>query len=429
MATLGTYNYSPENVANIQKKVKEYLGCEDMVSEYITVMVRNNKTQDEILGDLWEFVGGLEKAKEFLVWLWSYIPSYFESLQKPAVDTTMTSSPPPTAISPKDNGSNKPTQRIILNAAKQAADDTKNIRIPMSEENGDNIDINNNNNNNNKYAGFKNKKEKPNNHHNKNKGKNETNFTITLNDINSLASDNNGSNSPNGLSKKRKNINRDEEDIISKDNSLDDPINSPLENLTAKKSKKERCQFWPLCRNGEACIYHHPSIQCSNFPNCTFGNKCLYIHPSIPCKYGTSCTNPDCVYNHPQRPAVPTMAEIPCRNGFACPNRKTCGFYHPPPACKFGTACNMGRNCPFGHGKPCSFGISCVTPNCTFAHHSTEQPVPDCKFGKDCTNPKCKFTHTEEREIDKVEMNTDQISATLPPTPPTEIENQSAINV
>ncbi|KAM9960085.1 hypothetical protein ACTFIW_009210 [Dictyostelium discoideum] len=432
MTTLGGYNYTPEIVDTIQNEVKNYLECDNILTEYISVMVRNNKTKEEMANDLSDFIG-IDKAGEFAGWLWNYIPSYFESInkQKQINDTAMQQQQQQTAKKP-------PTQRLILNAVKQAAEDTKNVRVPMTEEslNDSHYDIDNNNNNNNNsnnstYSNGKKdfiKKDKHNNNNNNRKNGNNSNnnnnnnnkqpnFTITMNDINTG-------------SKKRKNINRDDDDEIDKSNTIndttDDPANIPLDLVSPKKSKKERCSYWPLCRNAEACIYHHPTTQCLLFPNCTYGDKCLYIHPSIPCKFGINCTNVDCVYNHPQRPTAPVatppaMNEIPCRNGFACPNKKTgCGFYHPPPACKFGTSCNMGKACPFGHGKPCLYGLNCVTPNCTFAHHSVDQPIPDCKFGKECTNPKCKFNHTEQREIDKSDMNTDHLSSTLPSTPPKE---------
>ncbi|KAK5574408.1 hypothetical protein RB653_009683 [Dictyostelium firmibasis] len=416
MATLGGYNYTPEIVDTIQNEVKNYLDCDNILTEYISVMVRNNKTKEEMANDLSDFIG-IDKAGEFAGWLWNFIPSYFESIKQKQINDAIMQQPPQTATK------KPPTQRLILNAVKQAAEDTKNVRVPMTEESLDDSQNDSNNNNNNTYSNGKKdfiKKDKQNNRKNGNSNKQQPNFTITMNDINTVS---NGS-------KKRKNLNRDDDDEIDRSNTMndktDDPVNIPLDSIVSpKKSKKERCSYWPLCRNAEACIYHHPTTQCLLFPNCTYGDKCLYIHPSIPCKFGINCTNVDCVYNHPQRPtasvaAPPAMNEIPCRNGFACPNKKGCGFYHPPPACKFGASCNMGKSCPFGHGKPCLYGLNCVTPNCTFAHHSTEQPIPDCKFGKDCTNPKCKFTHAEEREIDKANIDTDHLSSTLPSTPPKE---------
>lgn len=60
--------------------------------------------------------------------------------------------------------------------------------------------------------------------------------------------------------------------------------------------KKERCKFWPICRQGDQCEFVHPSINCEKFPNCIFGDNCLYLHPT--CKFGRSCTKMNCLYSH-----------------------------------------------------------------------------------------------------------------------------------
>lgn len=97
----------------------------------------------------------------------------------------------------------------------------------------------------------------------------------------------------------------------------------------------ERCRFWPVCKSGDECLYHHPTTQCKwvllsvnprfafkyfycfaphqtasfvsfiflfswrTFPNCKFGDKCLFIHPN--CKYDARCTKPDCPFTHVSR--------------------------------------------------------------------------------------------------------------------------------
>ncbi|KAF2070517.1 hypothetical protein CYY_008165 [Polysphondylium violaceum] len=431
METLGNYSYTGEHVTFIQNQVKQYLDCDDILTEYISVMVRNNKTKSEIINDLSDFIGS-EKATSFVGWLWNFIPSYFASATSNSNNTTTTSKP----VSPTNESqeSKKPTSRLILNAVKEASEDTKNIKLQsesteMEQEedteqehtNGNsgsvfkkkfNRDNNNNNNNNNRDNHRDNNnrdKRNRNNNNNNNNGRDPT-FTITFNS--------------DSYSKKRKNNSRDDDPL---EHSLDEEIelmngnNNNNNGTPSKKSKKERCQFWPLCKNGDACPYHHPTTQCMLFPNCQFGNKCLYIHPSIPCKFGVNCTNENCVYNHPQRSMMPA-AEANCRYGFSCPNKKTgCSFYHPPLACKFGEKCTNGRSCPYGHGKPCLFGASCVTPGCYFAHHLTESAFPECKFGKECTNPKCKFTHSDRE-------NTEDLSNTLPATP-TSMETRDDLTV
>ena len=47
----------------------------------------------------------------------------------------------------------------------------------------------------------------------------------------------------------------------------------------------ERCRFWPNCKNGDSCAYHHPSVPCKLFPDCKYGKKCLYVHPQ--CKFNS----------------------------------------------------------------------------------------------------------------------------------------------
>lgn len=63
---------------------------------------------------------------------------------------------------------------------------------------------------------------------------------------------------------------------------------------------KERCKYWPICKQGESCDFTHPSAMCKIFPQCKFGDRCLYIHPS--CKFENSCTKRDCPYSHAGKP-------------------------------------------------------------------------------------------------------------------------------
>lgn len=62
---------------------------------------------------------------------------------------------------------------------------------------------------------------------------------------------------------------------------------------------KEKCKYWPACRQGDKCDFVHPSTACKLFPQCKFGEKCLYIHPM--CKFETSCTRKECPYSHVSR--------------------------------------------------------------------------------------------------------------------------------
>ncbi|TMS12065.1 Zinc finger CCCH domain-containing protein 14 [Larimichthys crocea] len=72
------------------------------------------------------------------------------------------------------------------------------------------------------------------------------------------------------------------------------------EEVPVKKQKVlERCKFWPVCKSGDECSYHHPTTQCKTFPSCKFGDKCLFVHPN--CKYDARCSKPDCPFTHVSR--------------------------------------------------------------------------------------------------------------------------------
>ncbi|KAJ7345090.1 hypothetical protein JRQ81_001040 [Phrynocephalus forsythii] len=107
----------------------------------------------------------------------------------------------------------------------------------------------------------------------------------------------------------------------------------------------ERCKYWPACKNGDECAFHHPTQPCKIFPNCKFADKCLFIHPN--CKYDAKCTKPDCPYTHASRrtplpppkpapPPAPTASSTSqlCRFFPAC-KKMECPFYHPKVSVRF----------------------------------------------------------------------------------------------
>nr|XP_037276088.1 zinc finger CCCH domain-containing protein 14-like isoform X1 [Rhipicephalus microplus] len=122
----------------------------------------------------------------------------------------------------------------------------------------------------------------------------------------------------------------------------------------------EKCRYWPACKNGDHCPYHHPSVPCKAFPNCKYRDKCLFIHPN--CKYDAFCKRKDCLFTHASR-----------RN-FACP----------PPVvsspsvqqCKFYPHCT-NLKCPFFHPKPCRFGAACQSSSCLYSHPEGGVPPPN----------------------------------------------------
>lgn len=62
-------------------------------------------------------------------------------------------------------------------------------------------------------------------------------------------------------------------------------------------------------------------------------------------------------------------------------------------ACRFGNSCTRLQFCRYGHGVPCHFGSSCTRAGCTFTHY--------------ITNPAAQAAEA-----------VDEISASLPSTPP-----------
>ncbi|NWW52786.1 ZC3HE protein, partial [Pedionomus torquatus] len=135
-------------------------------------------------------------------------------------------------------------------------------------------------------------------------------------------------------------------------------------NVLQKQEKVlERCKYWPACKNGDECVFHHPTLPCKVFPNCKFADKCLFIHPN--CKYDAKCTKPDCPYTHASRRtphSSPKPAPLP-----------TPSLSSSSPLCKFFPACKK-MECPFYHPKHCRFNTQCTRPDCTFYHPTIAVP-------------------------------------------------------
>ncbi|XP_042293837.1 zinc finger CCCH domain-containing protein 14 isoform X2 [Sceloporus undulatus] len=125
----------------------------------------------------------------------------------------------------------------------------------------------------------------------------------------------------------------------------------------------ERCKYWPACKNGDECAFHHPTLPCKVFPNCKFADKCLFIHPN--CKYDAKCTKPDCPYTHAsRRTPLPSPKPAPPPVPQASSTSQLCRFF---PACK-------KMECPFYHPKHCRFNTQCTRVDCTFYHPAVSVP-------------------------------------------------------
>ncbi|KAK4298498.1 hypothetical protein Pmani_029164 [Petrolisthes manimaculis] len=124
---------------------------------------------------------------------------------------------------------------------------------------------------------------------------------------------------------------------------------------------KERCKYWPVCKSGESCPYHHPTVSCKSFPGCKFGDKCLFIHPN--CLYDAACTRIGCPYTHASARNF-ALASVTANQKHKVmaprsgPSKVKCKFF---PKCT-----NM--SCPFLHPKACFYGTSCTQAGCPFTH-------------------------------------------------------------
>jgi len=283
-----------------------------------------------------------------------------EESTKPAVSSVIAT--PETEKRPPPKELNL-TSRLVLNAVKQAVDDTK--ESPKSPTESPKI----------KKPGFVHKNEE------------DVNVTIIV----------------------------DGSKITKKRGSWEVSEEEETEGEKNKKLKQVKCQYWPNCKRGEACIYHHPKERCKNYRTCPYGNNCLYIHPlsEISCKFGKDCTRSDCTFVHP--------STVPCKNGFACYlwNGSNCSYVHPQEACKFGDKCTKQADCTYSHATLCKFGSRCNRQGCTFAHSMSSKPTrmsqTPCKYGVNCKNKdSCNYVHPDDEEP----VDTSNISDSLPQTPP-----------
>ncbi|XP_020494478.2 zinc finger CCCH domain-containing protein 14 isoform X1 [Labrus bergylta] len=145
-----------------------------------------------------------------------------------------------------------------------------------------------------------------------------------------------------------------DDDVMDIDMADDDTV--PLK----KQKVLERCKFWPVCKSGDECMYHHPTAQCKTFPSCKFGDKCLFVHPN--CKYDARCTKPDCPFTHASR-----------RSTVGPPSRPAVQPVQTTAVCRFFPDCKK-MDCPFYHPKACRFAAQCKRAGCTFYHPNISVP-------------------------------------------------------
>uniref|UniRef100_A0A182Q823 Zinc finger CCCH domain-containing protein 14 n=1 Tax=Anopheles farauti TaxID=69004 RepID=A0A182Q823_9DIPT len=131
---------------------------------------------------------------------------------------------------------------------------------------------------------------------------------------------------------------------------------------------KERCKYFPNCRQGDACEFLHPSTPCKAFPSCKFGDMCLYLHPM--CKYDTTCHRLDCNFMHTKSATSGGLSAPPLASSVVpVQNYKSISAKPLPPVCKFYPHC-VNNQCQYLHPKMCRFGKHCVNKiECNFYHY------------------------------------------------------------
>ncbi|GAA5804250.1 hypothetical protein HPULCUR_009737 [Helicostylum pulchrum] len=169
----------------------------------------------------------------------------------------------------------------------------------------------------------------------------------------------------------------------------------PITRNKDEPAKKERCKYWPNCKNGEECIYFHPTTVCPDFPNCPKpAIECMFIHPEIaksvmpqqikklavPCKFFPYCSNPACPFVHP---VVAQPYYMQPKPSFTAPGQRL--------------------------QIPCKNADACTRPDCHFLHPKDPNPQADivCKFDGACTRPNCFYKHTQINNPNKVFINSD----------------------
>uniref|UniRef100_A0A672RK10 Zinc finger CCCH domain-containing protein 14 n=1 Tax=Sinocyclocheilus grahami TaxID=75366 RepID=A0A672RK10_SINGR len=65
------------------------------------------------------------------------------------------------------------------------------------------------------------------------------------------------------------------------DRELNEVEDMDVEPVQAKRQKlPERCRFWPACKSGDECLYHHPNTQCKFAAQCKRAG-CTFYHPAV----------------------------------------------------------------------------------------------------------------------------------------------------
>ncbi|PWN97682.1 hypothetical protein FA09DRAFT_339173 [Tilletiopsis washingtonensis] len=161
--------------------------------------------------------------------------------------------------------------------------------------------------------------------------------------------------------------------------------------------------------------------------------------PSTPsdaslCRYGLRCTNPLCVFSHASAAAIASSSSSssngmavdeplvlnasPCRFQAAC-TRADCERSHVSPAQAVLAKKNGGA--PAAAAAPaanatqeCRYGARCTRADCRYAHPgkpTSGASTETCRFGVGCTRADCKFAHPQGRTLDIAPPDTEMRDA------------------
>ncbi|KXS10811.1 hypothetical protein M427DRAFT_462037 [Gonapodya prolifera JEL478] len=144
------------------------------------------------------------------------------------------------------------------------------------------------------------------------------------------------------------------------------------------ESKPVRCGYWPQCKKGAECRFWHPVELCPQWPNCPYNDaQCLYIHPSR-----TS------IQRQNQPGAPPTAPAVAKRVAAAAATFQT------PRVFPNKTLNNTTPAAPVPGGAP-----SPATSGATAGGVIPSLTMQDCHYAANCTRADCKFYHPSPSAI------------------------------
>lgn len=377
--TLGTPQADALQKAISDKLSMNDIGENDVLAEFLVVMIANRKEKDQIVAELRDIVGNEMNVHEFSVWLFTeYLPALYAVKTEPMTATTPmpTTSLTSTVSSRLLNLATKEAELSVrlrqheANLQQRLREDSSRKRT--NSERGDDGDIDD--------------------------GSGLTNMDPTTTTTTRITK------RPRPLEASTLPAIKTEDESQTS-SAFEAAKRATTFTITINKSQKlvrdekpvVRCSFWPNCTRDESCNFWHPRDFCPHFPNCRYAdNECLFIHPAsthtipmsaIECKFGAFCTRPDCMYAHPSPSfAFPPVAPKRYNNGGSISSK--------PPVCRFFPNCR-NAHCTFSH--PTGSALSSTAT-------STPLNETPCKYVPFCSNPSCPYKHESDTSQDNARL-------------------------